>query len=91
MRAANLPTASGKTNRPIKKLYPLEVTAATEETDLEFKDCVQEVNLPQISQDNHSRPKRVAACKAADLMKKWAQELRAPPEDVVNHQALLET
>ena len=53
--------------------------------ELEFKDCVQEVNIPQISQDNHSPPKRTAACKAADLMKKWAQEFRAPPKDVVNH------
>ena len=85
VRAANIRTASDKTNRPIKKLYPLEVRAATKETDLELKDCVQEVNLPQINQDNHLRPKRPAACKAADLMKKWAQELRAPPEDVVNH------
>ena len=53
--------------------------------ELEFKDCVQEVNIPQISQDNHSPPKRTAACKAARSDEEVGSRISGAPKDVVNH------
>ena len=81
VRSANIRTASGKTNRPIGKLYPLEITATTQEHNLAVKDSSQGAK----TQDDYLRPKRAASYKAAERIKKWTQELRAPPEDVVNH------
>ena len=81
VRAANIRTASGKTNRPITKLYPLEVSAKTEEPGLVDKDCVQQENA---ATEITPRPKRTAACKAVEQIRRWTRELRVPPEDVVN-------
>ena len=82
VRAANIRTKSGRTNRPITKLYPLEVTAKTEELDVAHKDCGQQEN--ETTPTSLPRLRRTAARKAVEKIKKWTQELYAPPEDVVN-------
>ncbi len=82
VRAANIRTKSGRTNRPITKLYPLEVTAKTEELDVAHKDCGQQENETTPTSLPRLRP--TAARKAVEKIKKWTQELYAPPEDVVN-------
>ena len=80
VRSANIRTTSGKTNRTIGKLYPLEIAATTSEQDHAVKDCSQEANI-----QNDLRPKRTASHEAAERIKKWTQEQHAPPEDAINH------
>ena len=91
VRSAIIHTANGVTNRPIVKLYPLEVNV---ETDVPVKDssdvsdttddCSQDTQLchdrkPQTS----SRLKQSAAVKARAQVSDWAQIWRGP-EDVMN-------
>ncbi len=49
VRAANIQTSNGRTNRPITKLFPLEVTATNSQAD--EVETVDVVDTPQ-------RPKR---------------------------------
>ena len=89
VRAANVRTSTHVTNRPITRLYPLEVSAPTElvtappesQTDTTVND-----NSEQISQDAESvkLPKRAAARRAMSQLSEWTRELRRPPEDVEN-------
>ena len=67
VRSANIRTANGKTNRPIARLYPLEVTAA-EPT----KDTVQQST--DTDTPTSSRPVRDAARKSRDQVKQWTQK-----------------
>ena len=82
VRSVNIRAEGGRTNRPITKLYPLEVT-------------LQNGNDPvPISQtDHHDGPanhcypriiatRRAAAVRAVQRIENWARELVAPPEDV---------
>ena len=60
VRSAQLRTKNGLTNRPVSKLYPLEIMA----NDVELEDNnVTSQSAPQ------AKPKRVAAIRALDLMK----------------------
>ena len=56
IRSVKLKTAKGETNRPISKLYPLEV-----ESDVSF--------LSTENDSANERPRRLAAIRALDLMK----------------------
>ena len=58
VRSAKLKTSSGFTNRPISKLYPLEIRSC----DLEYETPNSEVGKIE-------RPRRVAAIKALDLLR----------------------
>ena len=85
VRAATLRTANGTTNRPITKLYPLELNeneslAATQNQD---KHSTTPVNIPNSPLQVCARPQRMSAEKAATRMKEWARVLAPPPEDVV--------
>ena len=77
IRSANIHTATGRTNRPIARLYPLEVTA-TEETakppNVETSDTQNE-NRPVTLR----RPTREAARRGKERMREWVNSLRAPP------------
>ena len=75
VRAANIRTATGNTNRPIVKLYPLEVTSSTEPQSEDLKSPV----LDRTSK----RPRREAAMTARQRIAEWAQTL-APREDVMD-------
>jgi hypothetical protein len=76
VRAVNIRTSNGRTNRPITKLYPLEVTATTD-SQTDKVQTVDDIDTPQ-------RPKRNAALKASQRISKWIDVLSGPPEDVEN-------
>ena len=82
VRAATIRTSTGTTNRPITKLYPLELNTADEVSlgvqkgpTVEFDDSVG-------SEGETIRPQRASARKATDQVKEWVRILSAPPEDV---------
>ena len=78
VRVANIRTKTGKTNRPIAKLYPLEITAQTEQ--LVPKSRNEDDEQPQ--QESSRNNKRKAAIRAGECIKEWSRDLRVPPEDV---------
>ena len=78
VRTAVIRTSTGETNRPITKLYPLEVRADMSSTDP--PDNGNET--PVVSSGNDRRPQRESARKANGRMAEWIQALRGPPEDV---------
>ena len=84
--AANIRTSNGKTNRPIVKLFPLEVSSSDENTSLSSDD-----KLTPVTQSDHNavtdpRPTLALARKAMGKFAVWADTLVAPasPEDVGN-------
>ena len=81
VRAATLRTANGTTNRPITKLYPLELNETEPLADIENQEerSTTPVNLPDSPVG--TRPQRMSARKATVRMKEWARVLAAP-EDV---------
>ena len=82
IRSANIRTANGKTNRPIARIYPLEVTA----TDSEVATQSSATSVPETRDTPPSkRPMREAAKRGQSLMKEWITSLRAPPEDVMDN------
>ena len=78
VRAADIKTSTGYTNRPITKLYPLEVTSTTH-TTTKPSECSERI-IPTKS----TRPVRRTAQVAREKLKNWASELSCPPEDVEN-------
>ena len=86
IRAASIRTSTGRTNRPIIKLYPLEVVSAETTTSPtlhdheDTPDDTQEENLTV----TQKRPPRHAAERAKCRMTDWIKAIRAPPEDVGN-------
>ena len=92
IRAANIRTSTGKTTRPITKLYPLEVTSTSEShsviADIDSsRDPAMESALSSSQQANagqtNVRSLRKAAVRACERVSEWASTLRVPPEDVV--------
>jgi hypothetical protein len=87
VRAAEIRTASGKTNRPISKLYPLEVSESTETIDIQqsIDSPPEQIQQPidsspeQIQPIITSRPVRRAATKANQLIKQMTMD--EPEED----------
>ena len=91
IRAANIRMSTGKTTRPITKLYPLEVTSTSEShsviADIDSSDdSTRESASPSSQQANAEQPDirslRKAAVRARERVFEWASILRAPPEDV---------
>ena len=78
IHSADIRTSTGKTNRPIVKLYPLEVTTNDTEpvntTAVEEQDGRVSVNRPS---------RRTAAKKATRQISEWTKLLAAPLEDVM--------
>jgi len=83
VRSANIRTV---TNRPVSKLYPLEVTAndatslrsqATEEHDNQDDESAMD-NTTQVP----ARQRHKAAEQAHRQIREWVKCIRGPPEDV---------
>ena len=92
IRAVNIRTSTGKTTRPITKLYPLEVTSINESdsmtSDVDSSGDLTRDSVPPFSHSNTEQPSvksmRKAAVKARERVSEWTSILRAPPEDVAN-------
>ena len=94
VRAATIRTGNRITNRPITKLYPLELN---ERRTLDLRTRHESgpeseghtnATLPPVD-TNTTRPNRVqraAAIRASGLMKEWASVLSRPPEDVAENE-----
>jgi len=83
--AANICTATGKTNRPITRLYPLEVNTGQDVSTSEVTD----ISDPATSSKGCTDPptlgtqlKRNAAKRAQMQVSEWRKVLRGPPEDI---------
>ena len=90
MRAANIRTAQGKTNRPIAKLIPLEVSSPSIEDGSRDPDVLSQSvdngnpSSNSAGENRIGRPKRRAAERARNKVKNWMVELGSPPEDVMD-------
>ena len=83
VRSADIRTANGKTNRPIAKLYPLEIRATTAaEYPIEIEQPVTPIENTRELQTE--RPVRTAARNALQRIANWTKVLKAAPEDVGN-------
>ena len=82
IRSANIRTTTGKTNRPITRLYPLELTV--EEIKADVQD---DHHLGRSTIDTPvNRPTRDTAKRGYLQMKEWINLLSAPLEDVLKTQ-----
>ena len=79
IRSADIRTSTGRTNRPIARLYPLEVS-----TKQEAKPILSSEKPPPPSELPH-RPRREAAVRGCERIARWTQKLSLPPEDVENY------
>ncbi|XP_045025108.1 uncharacterized protein LOC123469827 [Daphnia magna] len=77
VRAADIRTASGKTNHPISKLYPLEVSELTDASDIQQHT---DPSPTQFQPVKTSRPVRQAAIKANQLIEQMTMDVE-PDED----------
>ena len=79
VRAATIRTSTGTTNRPITKLYPLELNTADEVSLGVKKGPTVELDDSVDSEGETIRPQRASARKATDQVKEWVRILSAPP------------
>ena len=77
IRSANVRTSTGRTNRPIARLYPLELT---EDTATSTPTDDQPEESP--TDTSTCRQTRETAKRGRQVVKQWIASLRAPPEDV---------
>ena len=88
IRSVTVRTANGRTNRPIARLYPLEVSTDECPMNETSKDFGQQATEQQqdtcTNQDvtAQQRPIRRAMMRARDQVTEWTRMLRCPPEDV---------
>ena len=83
VRSTDIRTANGKTNRPIAKLYPLEVRAiTTTEYPIENEQPVTPIENTRELQTE--RPFRMAGRNALQRIANWTKVLKATLEDVGN-------
>ena len=78
VRAAHIRTSTGYTNRPVSKLYPLEVTASPSSSRIASRNSPEQQSTVVTS----TRPRRAAATDAMGRISEWTRCIRAPPEDV---------
>ena len=82
IRSANVRTSTGRTNRPIARLYPLEVTAAETPETSESCDKPREQSSAPTPPRPEQRPVRQVALKGHQKVQQWTNSLLGPPEDV---------
>lgn len=87
VRAANIRTATGKTNRPIARLVPLEVSSSTTTNSTQHSSQTRDDTTasptvgPNTEVTNREgRPQREAAQRGMERVTNWIQQLRAAPE-----------
>jgi len=74
LRSASICTRSVVTNRPVMKLYPVEVTDKTDAKLIrKEKTIVESCESP-----TKIRPRRHAAQRAAEQIAEWVQRIRGP-------------
>ena len=78
VRAAALRTANGTANRPITKLYPLELNKTEILTDVGTEEHCSTDSM-DLSESTVNRPQRRSAQRTTVKMKEWARVLSAPP------------
>ena len=86
VRAANIRTSTGRTNRPIVRLIPLEVSTQDNKDCPDTSDRSCDDRNINSQEDSHvkiagevSRPARSSARKAREKMTQWADILSASP------------
>ena len=86
-RAAEIRTARGKTNRPITRLFPLEINENGDQVEQISNTCTSmtddEDKSTSLTSHQESRPARKAAIAACRRVRQWTDRLRAAPEDVM--------
>ena len=91
IRSVTLRTAGGRTNRPIARLYPLEVSAEQPNSDINIGESQRgSANNNVNSEDSamksdatlHQRPTRAAMIQARRKVAEWTNTLSRPREDV---------
>ena len=87
VRAANIRTKNGRANRPITKLYPLEISAEISKEQQKQSNDAEETDTRTIAENNSSRPERAAALGARNKISKWVEEL-SPPGRMLNNARL---
>ena len=75
VRAANIHTSTEWSNRPITKLYPLEVCTNEATPPTEDNTSEQTIMVPTPSQN---RPRRTKVLEAMRRIADWARNIRAP-------------
>ena len=94
VRAAIVRTANKTTNRPITKLYPLELneggTVNMSNGDSSIPETEERPSMAPSPVNSATtdpcRVQRAASVRANDLMKEWASVLSGPPEDVAENE-----
>lgn len=83
VRSVSIRTKNGVTNRPVSKLYPLELSedVNTASQGTEGREDDANTNSLDVSSKN-DRPHRNAAERARQRLSEWTEIIRAPPEDV---------
>jgi len=76
IRSANVRTSSGQTNRPITKLYSLEVTAAEQPTTM---DNTREMPATPTQPPPQHRPVCQVALRGRRRVQQWIDSLAYPP------------
>ena len=90
VRAANIRTATGKTNRPIARLVPLEVSSSIDDPIQHTSQTTNAATTtPGVGPSTEvtyqgGRPRREAAQRGMERVANWIQQMRAPREDVMN-------
>ena len=95
VRAANIRTTQGGTNRPIARLIPLEVSSevattgqnitSPEPSDNTSVEPVEGTDQPRYDLGRMERPRRAAALRGREKVVSWTKQLDGgPPEDVMN-------
>ena len=82
VRAVTLRTATGLTNRPVAKLYPLELNVTTkseEETETTAEEDTDATQSTSSTRTESARPQRSSARRAAVKINEWSGVLAAPP------------
>ena len=87
IRAVNIRTSNGRTNRPISRLYPFEITSETGTEPVHSGVASTQENSNSSSQQNSPQIQGIcstiqAVMKAHERFAEWTSVLRSPLEDV---------
>lgn len=82
VRSVNIRTEGGRTNRPITKLYPIEVTHQNGNDPVPISQTDHRDGQANQCYPRRIATRRAAAARAVQRIGNWARELVAPPEDV---------